>query len=255
MKKIIGVLFCVVVPYLFYAQEKGAVGIEINSNLNLINTNELNDYIDGVISDWPDNMTLLNREKMTIGRDFGLSLNYQVASLFNIGIYSKFSKGQSINDFRTIIPSEPIMGIPADTVYNGVTYTMTNTIIGIYSNFSINNMAFWPKENWLSRVESKVTIGVGYSYSRFINSGEPKLIKGFFGEVNPVSGIHLMGNLKIGYKLVKNPVFSSVGIQAGYQYLITSHLKGESLITFKENEAPRLNFSGLTAGIYLTFGK
>lgn len=255
MKNLTRIILAVAFPFLMFSQEKGAIGIEFNSNFNIINTMELDKSYDRLSEELPANTTLLSREKMERGLDFGLNLNYQLNQFFNIGIYSKYAQAKSANEYRTIDASGVFMNLPIDTAYYVNTYSMMNSIVGIYSDFSINNFAFWPTDNWLSRIESKITLGVGYSHSKFIKSTDQNLSEGFFGEVNPVSGLHLMGNLKLGYKISRNPVFSSVGIQLGYQSLMTRHLKGDALITFKENESPRLNFSGFTTGLYLIFGK
>ena len=253
MKNLTGIILVITFPFLMFSQEKGAIGIEFNSNFNTINTLELDKSYDRSSEQLPANTTLLRRKKMERGLDFGLNLNYQLNSFFNIGIYSKYAQAKSANEYRGI--SSGFMNSPIDTVYYVYTYSMINSIVGIYSDFFINSFAFWPADNWLSRIESKITLGAGYSHSKFIKSANQNLSEGFLGEVNPVSGIHLMGNLKIGYKISRNPVFSSVGIQLGYQALMTRHLRGDALITFKENQSPRLNFSGFTAGLYLIFGK
>lgn len=255
MKKIITILLYLLIPFLSFSQEKGAFGIEINSNYNLIKTKEFNLGIDEAIIDWPENRTLLKRREIKNGFDLGVNLSFQTTTLFNIGVFTKYSMSKSINDFRTTIVENPILGTPADTLYNSINYSTVHSIIGIYSDFAVSNLEAWPKENGLRNMELKISLGVGYSYSRFISLYEKKLINGFLGEVNPVSGIHLMGNIKLGYKLVQNPIFSSIGLQLGYQALMTSSLKGGELITFKENEAPQLNFHGLTLGVYLTLGK
>lgn len=255
MKKIITISLYLIISLYSISQEKGAFGIELNSNFNLVNTKEFNQSIDKTIEDWPESRTLLKRREIKNGFDVGLNLNYQMTSLFNIGVYTKYSLNKSINDFRDIIPENTIIGTPTDTIYNSINYSSVHSIIGIYSDFSISNLKKWPKEHWLSHFESKLTLGLGYSYSKFINLYEKNLMNAYWGEVNPVSGIHIMANLKFGYKLVQNPIFSSIGIQLGYQALFTSTLQGDLLVTFKENEAPRLNFHGLTFGIYLTLGK
>lgn len=254
MKKIITILLFLLSMGI-YAQEKGSIGIEFNVNYDLVNTAELNTYLDRVLLDLPDNKTLLSRNKIEHGMDYGLKISYQFSRLFNIGIYSKYSTAKSLNDTRIIIPASSWLGEPADTIQGVDGYHQTNTIVGIYTDFFINHLSFWPTEKWLSKLESKVTVGMGYSFSKFIVTGQNNLWNGFPGEVNPVSGLHLMGNLKIGYKLSQKSVFSSIGIQVGYQLLMTKRIKGALLLTFKDDDTPNLNFSGLTTGIYLTFGK
>lgn len=252
MRKIIG-LIVVLLPFGIYAQEKGAIGIEFNSNYNLIRPIEVNQSINRILDELPTNKTILSSNEIKRGWDVGFNINYQISQLFGIGIYSKYSASKYMYNVRTITGGT--MGEPIDTLYDEGAFHITNAIIGVYTDFSINKLPFWPTERILSKFETKVSLGVGYSFSKFIPYTNRTLLDGFFGEVNPVSGIHWMGNLKIGYRLAKNKVFSSVGLQIGYQMLMTRKLRGDQLLTFKKDKTPNLNFYGLTTGIYLTFGK
>lgn len=98
--------------------------------------------------------------------------------------------------------------------------------------------------------------GIGYSFSQFSNY---TLIEGQTNissrAINNVSGIHFTGKVRMGYKLTNEKLFSVIGFQIGYQHLVTSKLKGGYNFTFEESKSPKLDFSGLTAGIFLTFGK
>ena len=150
MKNLTGIILVITFPFLMFSQEKGAIGIEFNSNFNTINTLELDKSYDRLSEQLPANTTLLRRKKMERGLDFGLNLNYQLNSFFNIGIYSKYAQAKSANEYRGI--SSGFMNSPIDTVYYVYTYSMINSIVGIYSDFFINSFAFWPADNWLSRI-------------------------------------------------------------------------------------------------------
>lgn len=252
MRKVISILF-ISLTFGIYAQEKGAIGVEFNSNYNLVKTVEFDNYMDDALLNLPNNQTLISRNRIKQGIDFGLNLSYQISNLLGIGIYSKYLTSKARNETQVIIGGT--IGEPLDTLKGARIFHLTNTIIGIYSDFSINKLPFWNTTNILSRFEAKFALGVGYSFSKFIAASTTNLLNGLDGEVNPVSGIHLMGNLKIGYRLAKNKVFSSIGLQIGYQMLMTRKLRGDQLLTFKKDKTPNLNFYGLTTGIYLTFGK
>lgn len=69
-------------------------------------------------------------------------------------------------------------------------------------------------------------------------------------------GFQLIMALKLGYILTQNKYFSSIGLKVGYQYFITSNLRqGESKKTPIYNQSTKMNLSGLSMGIYLTFGR
>lgn len=255
MKKIIFIL-CFLTASFSFSQEKGAIFIELNSSYNTVKTLNLDDYYDKYVLSSPTTIEILKRNNYQY--DFGLNVNYQIAKAFSIGIYGKYIVRNSSLKIHSLSYDESKDAL-IDTIFsNGFPHFLRHTIIGIHSEFSLNQLTFWPMENWLSRLETKLSFGIGYSYSRFINfvnTFGTKMIDGFSGEINPVSGIHLMGNLKIGYQLSNNLLFSSIGIQVGFQYLMTKRLRGDELITFKKDDTPNLNFYGLTSGIYLTIGK
>jgi len=242
------------IPFRSFLQEKGSISIEFNSTFNLVSIPELEKSMDKVFLELPEYITIIKRQKMDQGMGYALNANFQLSKLFSLGLYSKYLTSKSENDFR-FIEDNSFIGLPADTSYGVYTQKVTNFVLGVYSDFALNNLKFWPNNNWLSRLESKVTIGIGYSYSQFLKFTYSNNYKnGVLGELNTASGIHLNGKLKFGYRLITSPIFSSIGIHVGYQYLMSNPLKEGKDSTFKEN-APRLSFSGLTAGIYLTFGK
>lgn len=255
MKQIIWYVLIFIVPASMNAQESGAVGVEFNASHNQYGMDEFNKSVDRVNS---NSLLILNSEEhseINDGFGYGLAINLQISQCFNIGLYGNYFVGKSKNDFILISGGE--FGTPIDTSYWSRHHEVTSSVIGLKSSFFLSKAAFWKNRDWLSKVESRIDLGVGYSFSKFIfynmiqdvSSGAAK-------EVNQVSGIHLKGQLKIGYVISNSTCFSSIGIMFGYQHLNTSRLKGaEFNYYFNEENAPRLNFSGLTSGIYLTFGK
>ncbi|PHR49969.1 MAG: hypothetical protein COA32_02210 [Fluviicola sp.] len=255
MKKIILFISVFLIPVIAYTQEKGALGVEFSANRNQYSMDEFNESVDNVNSNSSLILTSNEFSEITSGMGYGLSINLQLSDYFNVGVYGDYFLGKSENEFMYISGGE--FGTPIDTSYWTRHFEVNSLILGLKSSFFISKSAFWKKYDWLSNVESTIDVGVGYSFSSsiFYNIIKDKVM-GTGKEINKVTGIHLKSQFKIGYIISKNTHFSSIGLKIGYQYLQTSQLKGgEFSYFFSEENAPRLNFSGLTAGIYLTFGK
>lgn len=255
MKILICVISTLFITLAMYGQKKGALGIEVSTCYNQYNLGEFNKSIDKMNS---NSSLILNTDEYSEirgGMDYGLAVNLQISQCFNLGIYGEYFSGKSKNEFILISGGE--FGTPIDTSYWTRHLEVNSLILGLKSSFFISKSAFWKKHDWLSKIESAIDLSVGYSFSGFIFynniSGVPS---GTGKEINKVSGIQLKSQFKIGYLITNSTYFSSIGFKVGYQYLNTSRLKGGQFnYFFNEENAPRLNFSGLTAGIYLTFGK
>lgn len=255
MKKLILIISVFIVSVAAYTQKKGALGVEFSTSHNQYSLDEFNESVDNAHSNSSLILTSNEYSEITNGMGYGLSINLQLSDCFNVGVYGDYFLGKSENEFMYISGGE--FGTPIDTSYWTQHLEVNSSILGLKSSFFINKSAFWQKYDWLSKVESTINVGIGYSFSQFIfyNVIRDKTM-GTGKEINKVTGIHLKSQFKIGYIISKNTHFSSIGLKIGYQYLQTSQLKGgEFSYFFSEENAPRLNFSGLTAGIYLTFGK
>jgi len=244
-------------PTLYYAQQKGAIGIEVNTSYHLFSMNEFNRAVSLRRTNLYPNVNITNTSNIKNGYGFGLSLNYQLTKLFSIGAYSNYTKGSSLTEFNFNTGGD--FGIPVKTVYQVENQDLHNLSIGLKTQFFINKLDSCKKNSWLSRIESVVEIAGGYGWSRadFYNTSPNKENIDSYKEFNHVSGIHFMANFKAGFKISDKTFFSTVGVTLGYQYLKTNRLQGDKYgnYFFSTENAPRLDFSGFTAGIYLTFGK
>ncbi|PHR47770.1 MAG: hypothetical protein COA32_07400 [Fluviicola sp.] len=255
MKKLILFISVFMVSVAAYTQKKGALGVEFSASRNQYSLDEFNESVDNAHSNSSLILTSNEYSEITDGMGYGLAINLQLSECFSLGVYSNYFFGKSQNEFMYISGGE--FGTPIDTSYWERHHEVNSFVLGLKSGFFLSRTAFWKKYNWLSKVESTIDVGVGYGFSKFIfyNIIVDKS-SGTHREFNKVSGVQLKSQFKIGYIISNNTHFSSIGIKIGYQYLHTSRLKGaEFNYYFNEENAPRLNFSGITAGIYLTFGK
>lgn len=250
MKKLVWIIF--ILPIQIFAQDKGALGIEFNVDYNQYTMDELNESTDEVFASYASQ---INRSRLKNGMSYWFGINIHPHRLFNLGMYSNYLIGRSINKTTLITGGE--FGTPVDTIYGSRNQDASSIVIGVKSTLFISDFKFWGEKKWLSKIESMIDVGAGYSFSqlstRFVFSN--KLPGGQAIEINKVTGYHFSGKLKLGYVTSNSLFFSSVGVSIGYQQLVTSRLKGGVNYFFDEENAPRLDFSGLTAGIYVTFGK
>lgn len=263
MKKI--VLTLLLFPFLLFSQEKGTFMIEAQANYTKNHFSEINDLINNrnfVGSEHYDPAYLKN------GMSYGLNVSYVVLPLLNIGFYGEFQNNsitqKMYNEFEDFLGNKQIDIIQSN--YNIQSYNL-----GISTDFILNNFSFWKDKSWLSRIDSKISIQMGYGKSFFnvssktidseysiennieIDDGGREL----FNAVYASDGFQFIASLKIGYILSKNHYFSSIGIKMGYQYFISSSLRigRKNTPSYFNDLNTKLDFSGLNAGIYLTFGK
>jgi hypothetical protein len=263
MKKI--VLTLLLFPFLLFSQEKGTFMIEAQANYTKNHFSEINDLINNrnfVGSEHYDPAYLKN------GMSYGLNVSYVVLPLLNIGFYGEFQNNsitqKMYNEFEDFLGNKQIDIIQSN--YNIQSYNL-----GISTDFILNNFSFWKDKSWLSRIDSKISIQMGYGKSFFnvssktidseysiennieIDDGGREL----FNAVYASDGFQFIASLKIGYILSKNHYFSSIGIKMGYQYFISSSLRigRKNTPSYFNDLNTKLDFSGLNAGIYLTFGR
>jgi hypothetical protein len=249
------IFLIVLIPFILNSQEKGTLKFDFNCGyqafqMDRLNTN-INDpsYLD----------TMLFKEFSTIRLDKGLSFNfgasYQPFRLFNIGLDGSYQFGSAERKFEAVLNQfDPLT--PNEVIAGKRMHEVSAISFGITSEFLIHNLKSWKRLVTLKRLESVLNFKVGYAWSKmlwndyFISNSE--IIKREYKS----NGLHLAARLKIGYTILRSPIFSTLGFSIGYQYLQTTDLKSREGAFFrKESNKTNLDFSGITAGLYLTVGK
>lgn len=259
------VLTLLLFPFLLFSQKKGTFMIEAQANYTENRYSEINDLINNrnfVGSEHYDSACLKN------GMSYGLNVSYVVLPLLNISFYGEFQNNsiaqKMYNEFEDFLGNKQIDIIQSN--YNIQSYNL-----GISTDFILNNFSFWKSKSWLSRIDSKISVQLGYGKSFFIINSRTmdseysienniEIDDGgreLFNAVYASDGFQFIASLKFGYILSKNHYFSSIGIKIGYQYFTTSSLRigKKNTPTYFNDLNTRLDFSGLNAGIYLTFGR
>ncbi|PWH85503.1 hypothetical protein [Brumimicrobium oceani] len=249
------IFLIVQIPFFLHSQEKGTLKFDLDVGFRNYQMDELNQRI----NDTSYIESFLYEELIDVsinkGIGFGLFATYQPFKLFNLGLYGSFQSGLAERDLRVILYQfDPFTS--NDTLIGKRTNEVYSMIFGITSEFLIHNLDFWKHSTFLSRIESTVKLNGGYSKAKMFWSDQFLVNNNTIKRIYKSNGFHLAASLKLGFTILKNPIFSNIGFSMGYQYLQTSNLQSvEGAFFPEESNKTNLDFSGITAGLYLTVGK
>lgn len=257
MKNSIIIIF--LFPLLLFSQEKGTFQVELESSYRSFNLKDLNRLIND-----PYYTGYESYDKVSIknGVNYGLHLSYNFIAPLSLGIYGAYQHGSTSQKLYYDLEYQPGYYVQEITLKELNVYSYS---FGLNTNFILNNLPFWENNSWLSRVESNLSLQTGFG--KVFYSSDMEMIPTeqlnvhnagteLYRDVYSSEGFQLIASLKLGYILTQNKYFSSIGLKIGYQYFTTTALeqgnKNKSPLTGRET---KINLSGLTVGIYLTFGR
>tara|TARA_B100000508_G_scaffold85763_1_gene66703 strand:+ start:8199 stop:8972 length:774 start_codon:yes stop_codon:yes gene_type:complete len=250
-------IFFLLFSFSLFGQEKGSIGFEADVTYHQFSMSEFNRAVSLRRGNFDPSFNITKTTDVEEGIGFGLVLNYQLLKVVSIGVYTTYSSGSSRTEYNYETGGD--FGAPIVTNYFVEHHDVHNLSLGLKPQFYLNKLDFCSKSGFLNRVETVFALEGGYSFGRadFYRINPEVQTPGQGKEFNMVSGTHLKTDLKVGYKLVDNNLFSVIGFSFGYQYLTTKELRGDdnNNYFFSAENTPELDFSGFCAGIYLTFGK
>lgn len=257
MKNLIFIIF--LSPLLLFAQEQESFKLELQASYRTYNLVEFNQLVNDAYyvgsADF-DQVTLKD------GMSYGLALSCPIMPVLSLGIYGEHQRSSA--DRKNYQDFEYLPGYSVQIVRLNK-YSVQSYSAGLNANLILNKLSFWAKRPRLSKIESNFNLQAGYGKAAFISSSEmvptaemnvhnagTELYKSIYAS----DGLQLIASLKLGYVLSNKNYFSSIGFKIGYQYFVTSSLtqgrdKREPIL----GRETKLDLSGLTAGIYLTFGR
>lgn len=246
-------------PLLLLSQEKGTFKVELESSYRTFNLKDLN----GLIND-PYYTGYENYDKVSIknGLSYGLQLSYNFILPLSLGIYGEYQYSSTSQKLYYNIEYLPGYYLQEITLKK---LKIRSYSFGLNTNIILNNLPFWKNNSWLSRIESNINIQTGYGKVFFSSSSEMiptdqmnvhNAGTELYNDVYSSSGFQLITSLKLGYIFTQKKYFSSMGLKIGYQYFTTSNIEqGSKKKSPMIGRETKINLSGLTAGIYLTFGR
>lgn len=260
------VLIFLLFPFLLFSQEKGTFMIEAQADYRMHRFSELNELIN---DEYYAGSVSYDKVLMEGGMSYGLNVLYVVTPFINIGLYGEFQNSSTTQKKYYEYGVDPTVNFQ-DVILN--TYRVQSYNLGISTNFNLNNVSFWKNTSWLSRIDSKINLQIGYGKAFFISKSKT-ISSEYLESINldvdnagsellaviySSDGFQAIASLKLGYQLSKSRYFTSVGINVGYQYFTTNAInykRGDEKIFPHPELRTKLDLSGLTAGIYLTIGR
>jgi hypothetical protein len=189
------------------------------------------------------------------GFNFGMALTYQPFQYISFGVYGGYQFGKQARDIRIILHQFDEFK-PNDTIFGKRIHEIQSINIGLNTSLIINQMNFWKGKSALSNIECAINVKTGYGWAYLFEDEVfeetiPNNSKGVYRS----KGFQFVPTVQLGYILSNNDYFSSIGLQAGYQYYVTSDSQAENGLFFPDGDRTRLDFSGYTVGAYLNIGR
>lgn len=237
-------------PFVFHAQNTETFKIGLGTDFRKFKMEELNSQLNDenyIQSDIVEDVLISD------GVNHKLTISYQPCRFFNLGIYAAYQFGSAK---RKIVISEDSQGYPIVPIIGTTYYDVKAISVGIYTELLLNNLSIWPNYSFLSKIEANFTLQTGFVknlffvYSKYNNTLTNPYKARFTSE-----GIQLISLLKLGYILTDNNYFSSIGGAFGYQFFRVSDLKNHSDGSYPQDKDTKLDFSGLSLGVYITIGR
>ena len=262
MKKI--VYFLLLMPNMFFAQDKGALSFEFDYNSHDYALNELNEYLIDPNYFGSVFYSSTPTDQIDKGQSFNFSTSYQPLKFAEFGVYGSYQFAKVNRKPRYLEDLDPVWNPGENVITHEGDYTMqvSSYGIGIITTFFINQILNFEQKN--SEFVKRTLIGVelrggagfatvnettGFASVPFEFGVSRFKSNGFSGRVA----------LKVGYNFLKKPIISSVGFKIGYQFYETSALKNsidQDFPIFNETTSSvSLDLSGLFVGAFIKLGK
>lgn len=248
-------LIIILFPCTILSQNKNTFRIEFNTDFRGYEMNEFNERINDPAFIDTSLYDELSRISLSEGFNFGMSISYRPFKFISLGVYGGYQYGSVKRDLRFVF-YQGGNGIPNDTLFLERRYEAQSYNAGLNAKLIFNQMNFWAKYPMLSKVESGINIQIGYGWASLLTHDSSQEfdtghIKGFSSS----QGVQLTSTFQIGRIISNNKYFSSIGLNLGYQYFITSDLQAEGGIYYPNNERTKFDFSGFNIGLYLSIGR
>lgn len=191
------------------------------------------------------------------GQQYYLNIGYKSFKLFDFSFYGSYQYSQLIS--KPMFWKTDEFGKQIKKIKGSYIFKVEAIGVGIGSTFYFNQLlGFQNQESIINRLHLGLEVKGGIGFSKVIADLQIKELpvqskykyfksQDFQGQIG----------LKIEYDLTKNPIFTTIGLRAGYQYFKTKTVMdrlGKKWVVLDKYPI-NLNFSGCYMGIYLKFSK
>lgn len=246
------VCLCQTKGQLLFSLDVGNQKMGMNEINSIILDNEL--FILGQL-----NTTRENR--FTDGNKLVGSLGYQFTPYWELGGCLNYQYADCHHFDGFLIYDDWLV---LDTILRERNYFSSSLTGGIYSRLNVSKiLALESHSPLLNRLLLGVNFSVGYSKSQFVATDYFLSIENDKDRIyerelyrSSARGLHLETSFDIGIKLSKGKLFSSLGAEIGYQYLVTGHLANRSGDSIMELErTSNIDMSGIFINAFIKIGR
>ncbi|MEX1192952.1 MAG: hypothetical protein WEA99_13370 [Brumimicrobium sp.] len=242
-----------VLTKVLFGQEHKTFSFDFSYGINQYKMNEVNLFYIDSFAALPENDLL--RDYVKRGKSFRLGVNYAPISWLDIGIYGNY-QFSSLKSSPWKAYNDPELG---ETVYNKSYFELRTEAIslGLGSTFYFSEL-FKAKDLFTEiRLGLELNGGISftkispihlvYTFTTFDLTEEYFSKEIFQGQIG----------LKLEYDFTQQPIFTTLGLKAGYQFLKTGTVRDAAGQEWLINDKYPINldFSGFYYGVYLKIGK
>lgn len=247
MKRIIYILVIINWSNLLLSQERETISFDFSYGLNGYKMEHLNEFYIDSLASTPENDIF--RDYVKKGQYFKLSVNYKPISWLEVGGYGsyQFSRLKSYHWEKHF----------GEDVKNLSILRTEALSFGVGSTFYFSNL-FRNKEKF-NRLHIGVELNGGLSFLSIININ---IIPAEFNsqkkqKYTPKNQFQGQAGIKIEYDFTQTPIFTTLGLRAGYQFLKSGTVRDAAGQEWLINDKYPINldFSGFYFGVYLKIGK
>lgn len=251
--RIVFIALILVLATSLFGQEERTFSFDLSYGINGYNMNAINDFYIDSFAATPENDLL--REYVRKGQYFRLGVNYTPISWLDVGFYGSFQfSSLTSTPWKDYYDND--LG---ETVYNKSDFKFLTeaTSVGVSSTLYIDE--FWKSSE---KQNSKVHFGIELNGGiAFLKASQLYTFKTFttFQRDASYSSRNFQGQLglKIEYDFTQTPIFTTLGLRAGYQFLKSGTARDAADQEWLINDKYPINldFSGFYFGVYLKLGK
>lgn len=253
MKKALFIILVITFSSLSFGQEVKTFSFDLGYGINGYNMNSINEFYIDSFAATPEEDLL--REYVRKGQYFRIGVNYIPISWLDVGFYG----GYQFSSLTSAPWKDYYDSDLGETVYNKGNFELRTeaTSVGINSTLYLSELI-----NSKDAVQNKFHYGIelngGVSFSKVSVFHSTKTFMAFHrNDIYTSQDFHGQLGLKLEYDFTQQPIFTTLGLRAGYQFLKSGVVRDAAGQDWLVNDKHPINldFSGFYFGVYLKIGK
>jgi len=253
MMKLISIALILSLSSFLFGQESKIFSFDFGYGVNEYNMSKLNDFYIDSFAGTPENDLL--REYVEKGNNFKLGVNYRLIDCLDVGLYGNYQ----FSSLKSR-PWKKYTENNGKVSYSKGEYELRTEAIsvGISSTFYFSELLNFTETSY-NRVHLGLELNGGVSFAKVSAIHTVYTFKTYDLSEEYFSKEIFQGQLglKIEYDFTQTPIFTTLGLRAGYQFLKSGTARDAADQEWLINDKYPINldFSGFYFGVYLKLGK